>query len=387
MPRLYTVSILFLLLQSGTILFYGIPIAVILPVLMIPLLKSYRINLVYYKKALLIISILGFFSLAQWWTFSGFLKSEALMLLNFLSVAVLVVVVGRRFVELYTDLIVFLAIVSLFFYVGILIVPGFPNVLANFATIIPKYSEASSFFELKGGEETSVHLWFHHFNFDLDANTRNSGIFYEPGRFAIYLILAIIFVLFVKKEGIYSWKLVLLTGTLLTTQSTAGYLAFLLILYMYNFFSKTNIVFSILFFMLVVFITIYTLSLNFMSTKIADEVVNVEEISRFGAILYHWEYIRDHLFLGYGNYMPKLLLSPNGLTLLILKHGLLLSVFLLYGLYKSFSTFSLVDSKFNRIQVFCTLTFLIVSFSQTITTDPFFYAMSFFGYIGFSRAS
>ena len=69
---------------------------------------------------------------------------------------------------------------------------------------------------------------------------RNTGIFWEPGAYQVFLNLALIFVLFspeIKNKVIVS---IILITTILTTSSTAGYLILLLIFIAYVFNKKSG---------------------------------------------------------------------------------------------------------------------------------------------------
>jgi hypothetical protein len=382
MPKIDIIFILFIIIQSGTIIFYGMPIATILPLVLFYIFKKFGLYIHYLSKVIVILLILFIFHLFQYLVFSGILKSEILAMLNYLTIACLVLIVKKNFVSLFIDVIVYISVISLFFYICILVFPDSVNFLTDFGMSLPKYTASDSFYDIHGGDQTSVHLWLYNLSFSTSSHIRNFGIFYEPGRFAIFLVLALIFILFIKNENILSGKSIILILTLLTTLSTAGYSALILILYSYSNVISKNILVNFSLIILTVFVSFYVLSLDFMSEKISDEIASTNEYSRFFAMFYHWEYIQKSLFLGYGIYMPHLVLSPNGITIFLLKHGILLSVLALYGIYKAFNTLSFFDSKIRRMKLLSVFIFLLVCFSQTITTDPFFYALSFLGYIG-----
>lgn len=62
--------------------------------------------------------------------------------------------------------------------------------------------------------------------------SRNQGIFWEPGAFQVFLNLGIFLMLFTNRK-LPKWKLILVTGTLLTTMSTSGYMICGLIYFAY----------------------------------------------------------------------------------------------------------------------------------------------------------
>jgi hypothetical protein len=382
MHKINTIFILFIIIQSGTILFYGMPISTILPLVLFYMFKKFGFNIYYLKKALAILVIPCIFHIFQYLTFSGILKSEILVILNYLTIACIVLLVQKKFVIVFIDIVVYISVVSFFFYISFQVFPESFEILRDIGMSLPKHSGSSSFYSIHGDEQTSVHLWLYNLTFDSNGHIRNFGIFYEPGRFAIFLVLALIFVLFIKNDSIFSWKSLILIVALITTLSTAGYSALILILFLYSNVRSKNVLINFSLILITTLMSFYLFTLDFMSEKISNDMSSTDEYSRFFAMIYHWEFIQENLFLGYGNYLPVLVLSPNGMSFLILKHGLLLSILLLYGVYKAFNTMSLIDSKIKTIQLLCTLTFLTVCYSQTVTTDPLFYTLSFLGYMG-----
>ena len=74
------------------------------------------------------------------------------------------------------------------------------------------------------------------FNYITIIPKRNCGMFWEPGLFATYLILALIFELIFKEEKISKFRVILFTLCILTTNSSAGYalLAFIFIIIFLN---------------------------------------------------------------------------------------------------------------------------------------------------------
>lgn len=59
---------------------------------------------------------------------------------------------------------------------------------------------------------------------------RNIGIFWEPGIFATFIVYALMFEVIFKKENLSKFRVLLFSITILTTQSTAGYLLWFLCL-------------------------------------------------------------------------------------------------------------------------------------------------------------
>lgn len=62
------------------------------------------------------------------------------------------------------------------------------------------------------------------YNFIVDYPERNCGLFWEPGLFATFLTLAILFEIVFKKEKISWWRLGLFAVAMLTANSSAGFM-------------------------------------------------------------------------------------------------------------------------------------------------------------------
>lgn len=111
------------------------------------------------------------------------------------------------------------------------------------------------------------------------AIPRNCGFAWEPGAFAVYLCLAIFINLFItgrnRTSGKRFWILVL---ALLSTQSTTGYVIFLVIVFFYLLNKDMNLM--ILLSPVVLIILIAFFSLPFMSNKIVEvfRQVNDEDL-------------------------------------------------------------------------------------------------------------
>lgn len=133
----------------------------------------------------------------------------------------------NRFVERFVNAVVFFAGISLVVFVIQLINFDF---LTN---ILPQYESTTTFY---GGIFASVVKWH---------KTRNIGLATEPGRYQIYLISALFLLLFrneqinysVKKNMIYR---IILVATIITAQSTTGFIALLIVFIGYFVTDLTN---------------------------------------------------------------------------------------------------------------------------------------------------
>jgi hypothetical protein len=167
--------------------------------------------------------------------------------------------------------------------------------------------------------------------------------------------------------------------TLITTFSTTGYFAIGLIIVGLIFQSQKNILDKILFLILFFVVIQFVSNLDFMAEKIIGEINNSDNNSRFTSVFYHFTYIEKSPWIGFGNYLPNLDLSPNGLSFLILKLGFPFSI-VYFFLMHSGARFLISNGQQPKyITTLIFLMLLTLAFSQTITTEPFYISLMFMG--------
>jgi hypothetical protein len=139
--------------------------------------------------------------------------------------------------------------------------------------------------------------------------SKNAGMFWEPGAHAGILTLCL--GLNLKNLNFY-WKhyrsqLIIIIATLLTTQSTTGYLVGFLVLLFY-FYKPKNFSISLLILPFLIGIGLYLYkSTEFLKEKIESqyEKSTYQEVgdfsnTRFGSLIFDWHYIEKHPLIGNG---------------------------------------------------------------------------------------
>lgn len=198
--------------------------------------------------------------------------------------------INYRFPFVYVKVMYYLSLVSLFFFVIILI--------TNYAPTLIKFDRYHSV------------IVYNHIVQNNELITRNSGMFWEPGAFQGYLNLVPLFFLD-KIEDL--WKnnkkeCIVILITILSTQSTTGYLVLFLILLYYFVFIKKNKNPYFIVFVLSLFIYVF-INASFMKDKLFEqyeEAISLDieggQISwnRMGAALTNWHYIKKHPIIGNG---------------------------------------------------------------------------------------
>lgn len=212
----------------------------------------------------------------------------------------------RDFPRAYIDVLFYTSIISLFFYV--------PEQLLHAVGVSFK-----SFFEpirqLVADPSGDFNILVYNFDIPREIH-RNSAFFWEPGAFAGYVLLALIF-LGLKKDTYFLWdykiRFLILSGCLLTTLSTMGYAVFPLVLLLHfnpGARTKAEVIKLILVTLagvpLLALFFYQTWQLDFMKEKISYQHEKVLkrapgwEKARYGTLVYDWEYIKRRPLVGWG---------------------------------------------------------------------------------------
>ena len=260
--------------------------------------RSWAIHFMIFGGILMIQCVsFGFFPLV---TMAGF----AIRL--FIGYAVITLV--RDFPRVYVRVMYGLAIVSLVFYV--------PYVLLHLAGIsVESYVSAlSTAIGTRSFDRRPILL--HTFNGWYSS--RNFGMFWEPGAFQGYLILAMIFLALIKdrlETRQYRCMLWVLCVTVLTTMSTTGYLAMVLVLLMqYDWQAEdprttsNRILFGVYVILPLIILGSYVSysKLPFLGRKIESQIHALERRQgrwhrgRFGSLVFDWEYVKKRPLTGWG---------------------------------------------------------------------------------------
>ncbi len=138
---------------------------------------------------------------------------------------------------------------------------------------------------------------------------RNSGPFWEPGAFAGYIILAMVFIALKNRKfqvGTYKNEMIFLVLGLLTSQSTTGYITFMLLV-LIHFYQSYKLGRIVIIPLSLAILGLAYFNLSFMKEKIENNIVEAEQMKdddihagRFGAIRMDWIYIKSQPLIGNG---------------------------------------------------------------------------------------
>ena len=242
--------------------------------------------------------------IGRWSLFLGAIFSAQLILFNSsiipasvnyivkLALAILVAYILRaNFGVVYLKVISGLALVSIVFFCLNVVGIVFPPLVA-----IDTSGDSLVFYNQMINTQTGL--------------VRNAGMFWEPGAFAGYLILA--FLPYTNHMSFlwarYRWRVIVILVALLTTLSTTGYIVCFILFITQLSVSVRNKWTMLLVYIVSIPLAIYAyFNLEFLNDKISDELERTSEMtaqdinfSRTGSMIFDWHYIRKHPIIGNG---------------------------------------------------------------------------------------
>jgi O-Antigen ligase len=288
---------------------------------------------------------------------------------------------------IYERLLYYLAIIGLFFWVLQIGLRG-----DNLFYLISRIPGIDLFSYVSGGglnavlysvQPTFTSLLY---NFSIP---RNCGYAWEPGAFAVYLCLAVLINLFfIKNDAGRNKRLWVLLIALLSTQSTTGYLIFVVIVLYYLLNKRLNIIILLLPFAVIALA--YVSSLPFMSKKVIeliDETKQVDQLledtygretsstpQRFTSFILTFKDFRNNPILGVGGHKEATYLykvgsniSPiSGIGNLLAQFGLVGFIFFTFWTIKSSFFFARHYGYSGRWLLALVVLFISVSYSMLL---------------------
>lgn len=375
------------------------PLAILLPILMgsILVLKS---GIVFNRNFYLLLLgyVLYYFAIAfKYQTIHPVFFM--IMLINFIVVYLFVKTLKDNLFVIYKDLILLLAITGLIMWLLQIILGG--DNLYNLIGRIPSintFSNVSSngfniiFYSIQPASQIMVQN---------SLTYRNCGFAWEPGGFAVFLVLAIfIHLFFIRSEVKFNLRFWILVIALLSTQSTTGYVIFILMMIFYLF--QKNIKIVLLLFPALILGIVLMASLPFMRDKILlyfEEAGNVDIIveqsvgnpisrnpQRFASFVIAFRDFKNNPVFGYGGQTEERWytkinsnISPiSGIGNLLAQYGLVGFIFFIALLIKS-SRFYSRHFNYGGSYSFL-LVMLLITVSYSIILAPMIMCFWMFAY-------
>jgi len=288
-------------------------------------------------------------------------------------------ILGKNFTRYYVDIIYVLSIIGFFIYIPQLIVPGFGRFLANSVSPIlrnPLYA---------GDIWYAPDIILYVFNSGV-GTFRNCGAFWEPGAYAGFLVIAMIFH-YLDSRTISDKKSIVLILALLSTMSTMGILAlgFFLVMFLGN--RVAPIYKIILIPSLLAGIVIAFTSLDFLGDKIASQldVSNTHHNTRFKSAVLDLRDFSENPVLGMGRDSktrhkgitnPILTHRTNGITNYLVTYGIFIFLFYFGSIYYAFRKLCSQNNFHPKYALYGLVLIFIVGFSEVFFSLPFFYGLA-----------
>lgn len=337
-------------------------------------------------KALFIILLFSVVELFQFVLFGGFNIRTPLGTVSRLLLAYIVLELTKwNFLKVYVNVIYFFALVSFVFYFTSFIPGVFDFYKETLSRLIPQvFPDSDEFYK----ESPNIIIYnFHQISYEM---SRNPGPFWEPGAFAVFIMLAILFNNIVDRK-VFSKTNLFFIAALITTFSTTGYIClFVFLIYSNYSYIKKNILYFVLFLAIVSGTIIMYERIPFLKEKIKKdiEISNETTSSRFGSALADYnDFIKSPIF-GYGRAGARYNFKDvkffdvenhrnNGFFNLLVTYGIIITSFYMFKIYQSFK---LIGKKFGlatHYQIFSFVIILLLGFSQGIYMRPLFYGFMF----------
>jgi hypothetical protein len=319
-------------------------------------------------------------------------KLALVLLLAFAAVQI----IGNRFIKTLTVTMVIITLISFVFSL-LCYVPGLNWEL---------YHAAERMFPIPQGFKdytTPTFLIYtmhpQYFTGEFDY-VRNAGIFWESGAFAVFLNLTLYLRYITKRIAhvgdLFDKTSVLLIVGLLTTASTMGFLALMVILTFFTMQLRTPL--KYVFLLLVAAMSYLTfVSVDFLGDKIATQLEESDERNnRFGAFLMDWQDIKKRPIIGssrrieviYGTAEHSMKTRrPNGFSNFLREYGLIYFAAYFIMIFYSFKRIFHYHQNYfkNSYALFGVVLLWLLSFSEIIFDLPFFKALIFVGMMYFPQ--
>ena len=379
----------------------GNPIPLLIPiVLTIILLIRNPISFVH-SKLWIFVCIMLSWSVAVCYKFHDFSPSNLsyyLFLIYGIIIAFIHIrVFGRDLFPIYEHIMVAFSAISLIFWGISVVLPA----SEAFFRLFPETANGNNFLYLYNWTDPAKIQVY-------GSLVRNQGCSWEPGRFAIMLIPAILINL--SRNGIKfsdNKRIIILLTTLLSTMSTTGY-SIACLLYLIFLFSDVNSKRILSFGFILLPLSIFLFSLDFMGNKIQDranfegltrermEGINYNakvhgdeyytSLDRFESAYFEWINFQQEPILGYSRNndhswfkqkISKNLELTGGLVKVFSQYGIFIGVLLYVILF--YSSYKISRTSWYQNKFAYAIILLLSSISYVIFCIPIFTALWLYG--------
>lgn len=293
-------------------------------------------------------------------------------------------ILKTNFAEYFVNTFIIISVISLIFFVPIVLVPGLSDILKQLVPFFQVINFADS-------PADSLVLYNIHYL----SIYRNPGPFWEAGVFGGYLIIAYVFNAFLnlKNKKIKGFIFLL---TIISTFSTTAYLAIFFFLFIFFYKKMKNFFLRLFLASLLILLGYQALfNISFLNEKIVNQVQVASEVGdpykdntntqRFLNILRDYEDIKGYEFTGRGSHPqtrysfdPENQIRTVGLTDILVRMGIPYFLFMMFLLHRSIKYFANFYSHSQALYYngfFVTV--MLVLMSQVYFNFPIFWSLIF----------
>ena len=320
--------------------------------------------------------------LGQFFIFNIFAYKDYLTIIVRIFIAYFTIkTVLIKFFKIYVNIIYFFAVVSFFFYIPSIIIPGFVDFIVKISPYFnPPFNDI-----LKNAYHQVILFSFPPV---IDVY-RNSGPFWEMGTFGGFLNISII-INTVMKGVLFEKKNLVMIAALLTTLSTTNYIALFLFITVYFVFIEKKINSLIITLpLLVIFITVF-IKADFLQNKVISQVNEVNKYykagkvgNRFVSAIVDLKGFLEHPIFGIGRgeirektYSRFEEHRSNGLATYLADFGIIFFLFYFSNMYLSFFRFCRLYEQHRFLSYVALIILMLIGFSEEYYNFPFFYALT-----------
>lgn len=298
-----------------------------------------------------------------------------------LNAYLIVKILGINFTLMYSKLLYYLSLISFTIYIPSVVLPSIWPFLRSLVPLFQWIDPTETH------ENIIIYTTQHLESF------RNSGPFWEPGAFAGYLIIALIFS-YIKNPSFKSKQNIVLLISILTTQSTTAFFALFVFLFFILYVYIKNIIFKIIVAAIILasgYFAFY--NLDFLGKKVTEQLTLAqaadikkdENTQRFLNVVRDIQDYENNELFGRGinsetrySFGPKDQIRTVGLTDVLVKFGtpfFILMLIMLYTSIKSFVTATNKQNNLTNIGIF--LSILVTLASEVYFNYPMYWSLLF----------
>ncbi len=293
---------------------------------------------------------------------------------------------GKKFTRYYSNIMYWISIISFIFFIPSVLSEGFYNFFRD--TVCPHFPALFTEDSNDGFYKPASTIIIYNFHEVLRVDYRNSGPFWEPGAFVIFIIIAMIFNI-IEEKKFWTKQNIILSLAVISTLSTTGYIAYFMLIMSYYF--VTGNVMKNLFILAIVIpigIGVYY-NLEFMHSKIEQNIeADDDKTSRVGSGLADWKDFLKSPIVGWGrgpmryggkqfHFFTVEQHRNNGLAALLACYGIIVASVLLFNYYKTLKILCTANGFNSRFAILSFIIILVMSMGQTIFQYTFFYSIMF----------